>query len=206
MRFHAARGAMSVGESQGGLPPDSVVESESAILADSQRLIERWHDPARHAMQRIVVAPCSPFSVSRRADARRGAAGARARRVAAHPPGRERQRHRLHAREFGCTPAEYAEALGWSAPTSGTRTASSSDAAGIALFAKTGTGVAHRPARTCAWRPAWRRSGDARRRRAGLDRGRRLGQQRQRPPSRRGPARAAAAARRPWAGEGSFGP
>ena len=65
MRFHAARGAMSVGASKGGLPPDSVVEDEAAILADTQRLIARWHDPKRHAMQRIVVAPCSPFSVSR---------------------------------------------------------------------------------------------------------------------------------------------
>ncbi|MCX4197847.1 amidohydrolase family protein, partial [Methylobacterium organophilum] len=65
MRFHAARGAMSVGESAGGLPPDSVVEDEAAILADTRRLIERWHDPERFAMRRIVVAPCSPFSVSR---------------------------------------------------------------------------------------------------------------------------------------------
>ena len=65
MRFHASRGSMSVGQSQGGLPPDRVVEREADILADTQRVIERWHDPARHAMQRIVVAPCSPFSVSR---------------------------------------------------------------------------------------------------------------------------------------------
>ena len=65
MRFHAARRSMSVGASAGGLPPDSLVEDEAAILNDTQRLIERWHDPARHAMQRIVVAPCSPFSVSR---------------------------------------------------------------------------------------------------------------------------------------------
>ena len=59
LRFHAARGSMSVGQSQGGLPPDSVVERESDILRDTQRVIERWHDPARYAMQRIVVAPCS---------------------------------------------------------------------------------------------------------------------------------------------------
>jgi len=56
---------MSVGESQGGLPPDNVVEDEARILSDTQRLIETFHDPARFAMQRIVVAPCSPFSVSR---------------------------------------------------------------------------------------------------------------------------------------------
>ncbi|MFN4293789.1 MAG: amidohydrolase family protein, partial [Thermoflexales bacterium] len=65
MRFHASRGAMSVGESKGGLPPDSLVEDEDDILKDTQRLIEAYHDPARYAMLRIVVAPCSPFSVSR---------------------------------------------------------------------------------------------------------------------------------------------
>lgn len=65
MRFHAARGSMSVGESAGGLPPDALVEDEAAILWDTRRLIETWHDSSRHAMRRIVVAPCSPFSVSR---------------------------------------------------------------------------------------------------------------------------------------------
>jgi len=65
MRFHACRGSMSVGESQGGLPPDHLVEAEDFILKDTQRLIERWHNPERHAMLRIAVAPCSPFSVSR---------------------------------------------------------------------------------------------------------------------------------------------
>src|SRR6266550_5775952 len=63
-RFHAARGSMSVGESQGGLPPDSVVEDEGEILRDSQRAIEQYHDASRYAMLRIVLAPCSPFSVS----------------------------------------------------------------------------------------------------------------------------------------------
>ena len=55
---------MSVGESQGGLPPDRVVEDEEAILRDSRRLIEQYHDAGRYAMLRIVLAPCSPFSVS----------------------------------------------------------------------------------------------------------------------------------------------
>jgi cytosine/adenosine deaminase-related metal-dependent hydrolase len=64
MRFHAARGSMSVGEAQGGLPPDSVVEDEEAILRDSQRVIESYHNAERYAMLRIVLAPCSPFSVS----------------------------------------------------------------------------------------------------------------------------------------------
>ncbi|MDQ3657249.1 MAG: 8-oxoguanine deaminase [Chloroflexota bacterium] len=64
VRFHASRGSMSVGESKGGLPPDSVVEDEGAILSDSRRVIEQYHDPKPGAMIRIVLAPCSPFSVS----------------------------------------------------------------------------------------------------------------------------------------------
>ena len=64
LRFHAARGAMSRGKSKGGLPPDSCVEDEDAILRDSERLISQYHDASRHAMTRIVLAPCSPFSVT----------------------------------------------------------------------------------------------------------------------------------------------
>jgi cytosine/adenosine deaminase-related metal-dependent hydrolase len=78
-RFHASRGSMSIGQSNGGLPPDSVVETEDAILADCERVIAAYHDPARYAMTRIVLAPCSPFSVSAtlmRAQARRAFAHA----------------------------------------------------------------------------------------------------------------------------------
>ncbi|MEM6426022.1 MAG: amidohydrolase family protein, partial [Cyanobacteria bacterium P01_D01_bin.128] len=64
LRFHASRGSMSVGQSQGGLPPDTLVEPEDFILKDSQRLIEQYHDAGRYAMLRITLAPCSPFSVS----------------------------------------------------------------------------------------------------------------------------------------------
>jgi 8-oxoguanine deaminase len=64
LRFHASRGSMSLGESAGGLPPDHLTESESQILADSQRLIETFHNPNPGAMQRVVLAPCSPFSVT----------------------------------------------------------------------------------------------------------------------------------------------
>ncbi len=63
-RFHACRGSMSVGESQGGLPPDSLVEQEPSILADTRRVVESYYDASRYAMLRIAVAPCSPFSVS----------------------------------------------------------------------------------------------------------------------------------------------
>jgi 8-oxoguanine deaminase len=64
VRFHASRGSMSLGESQGGLPPDDVVEDEAHILRDSQRLIEQYHDPKPGSMLQIVLAPCSPFSVT----------------------------------------------------------------------------------------------------------------------------------------------
>lgn len=64
MRFHATRGSMSLGRSQGGLPPDHVVQSEADILRDCQRVIEQYHDPQPGALLRIALAPCSPFSVT----------------------------------------------------------------------------------------------------------------------------------------------
>ena len=145
MRFHAARGSMSVGESSGGLPPDSVVEREEAILNDSQRVIERWHDASRFAMQRIVVAPCSPFSVSREL-MRDAAALAREHQVHLHTHLAENDFDIAYTREkFGCTPAEYAEQLGWVGADVWHAHCVKLDAAGIALFAHTGTGVAHCP-------------------------------------------------------------
>ncbi|MEO8125344.1 MAG: 8-oxoguanine deaminase [Burkholderiales bacterium] len=149
MRFHAARGAMSVGRSQGGLPPDSVVESEPAILRETQRLIERWHDPGRHSMLRIVVAPCSPFSVSREL-MRDAALLARSfgpgHRVSLHTHLAENDNDIAYTREkFGCTPAEYAEQLGWVGSDVWHAHCVKLDAAGIELFARTGTGVAHCP-------------------------------------------------------------
>jgi cytosine/adenosine deaminase-related metal-dependent hydrolase len=145
MRFHAARGAMSVGESKGGLPPDRVVEDEAAILADTQRLIERWHDPRRFAMQRIVVAPCSPFSVSREL-MRESALLARQYGVSLHTHLAENDNDIAYTREkFRCTPAEYVEQLGWVGPDVWCAHCVKLDAHGIALFARTGTGVAHCP-------------------------------------------------------------
>ncbi|NTV10023.1 MAG: 8-oxoguanine deaminase, partial [Zoogloea sp.] len=145
MRFHACRGSMSVGESQGGLPPDRLVEGEDAILADTRRLIETWHDPARHAMLRVAVAPCSPFSVSR--DLMREAAVlARSYGVSLHTHLAENDNDVAYSRErFGMTPAEYAESLGWVGPDVWHAHCVKLDAAGIELFARTGTGVAHCP-------------------------------------------------------------
>jgi cytosine/adenosine deaminase-related metal-dependent hydrolase len=149
LRFHAARGSMSVGVSQGGLPPDSVVEDEAAILKDTQRLIETFHDPARHAMQRIVVAPCSPFSVSRglmRDAALLARSYGSAHRVSLHTHLAENDHDIAYTREkFGCTPAEYAEQLEWLGPDVWHAHCVKLDTAGIALFASTGTGVAHCP-------------------------------------------------------------
>ena len=146
MRFHAARGAMSVGQSQGGLPPDSVVEGEAAILKDSQRLIERWHDPARHSMLRIVVAPCSPFSVSRELMRDAALLARQYPGVSLHTHLAENDNDIAYTREkFGCTPAEYAEALGWVGPDVWHAHCVKLDAAGIELFGRTGTGVAHCP-------------------------------------------------------------
>ena len=145
MRFHAARGSMSVGRSQGGLPPDSVVESEPAILKETQRLIERWHDPARHAMRRIVVAPCSPFSVSREL-MRDSALLAREYGVSLHTHLAENDNDIAYTREkFNCTPAEYAEQLGWTGHDAWHAHCVKLDDEGIYLFARTGTGVAHCP-------------------------------------------------------------
>ena len=145
MRFHACRGSMSVGRSAGGLPPDHLVEDEDAILADSRRLIETWHDPARHAMLRIAVAPCSPFSVSRDL-MRESAVLARSYGVSMHTHLAENDNDVAYSRErFGMTPAEYAESLGWVGHDVWHAHCVKLDAAGIALFARTGTGVAHCP-------------------------------------------------------------
>jgi cytosine/adenosine deaminase-related metal-dependent hydrolase len=145
LRFHAARGAMSVGRSQGGLPPDELVEDEDAILNDTLRLIERYHHRERYAMQRIVVAPCSPFSVSRGL-MRDAALLAREHRVHLHTHLAENDSDIAYTREqFGCTPAQYAEQLGWLGPDVWHAHCVKLDAAGIELFARTGTGVAHCP-------------------------------------------------------------
>ncbi|AXW14669.1 8-oxoguanine deaminase [Ralstonia solanacearum] len=145
MRFHAARGSMSVGRSQGGLPPDRVVEGEPAILRETQRLIETWHDADRHAMLRIVVAPCSPFSVSRDL-MRESARLARSYGVSMHTHLAENDSDIAYSRErFGMTPAEYAEDLGWVGHDVWHAHCVKLDAHGIELFARTGTGVAHCP-------------------------------------------------------------
>jgi len=145
MRFHAARGAMSVGQSKGGLPPDRVVEEEGAILMDTQRLIETYHDAGRYAMQRIVVAPCSPFSVSQ--DLMKEAAKlARSYGVSLHTHLAENANDIAYSREkFNMTPAQYAEDCGWVGHDVWHAHCVQLDDDGIYMFARTGTGVAHCP-------------------------------------------------------------
>ncbi len=146
MRFHASRGSMSVGESNGGLPPDSLVENERHILRDSQRLIETYHDNQRYAMTRITLAPCSPFSVS--ADLmRESAALARSYPgVRLHTHLAENQLDVRYTREhFGLTPGGYARHLGWTGSDVWHAHCVHLDDAGIRTFAESGTGVVHCP-------------------------------------------------------------
>lgn len=145
MRFVATRGSMSVGASQGGLPPDRVVEKEDFILKDTQRLIERYHDAAHGAMVNVAVAPCSPFSVSREL-MRESANLARHYGVRLHTHLAENDHDIAYSREkFNCTPAEYAQDLGWLGPDVWHAHCVKLDAPGIGLFAATRTGVAHCP-------------------------------------------------------------
>ena len=145
VRFHGTRGSMSIGESKGGLPPDNLCEDEAAILADSQRVVEAFHNPARHAMQRVALAPCSPFSVSM--DLMRETADmARALGVGLHTHLAENVEDIDYSlAHFGMRPGDYAEAVGWTGDDVWHAHCVQLDAAEIDLFARTGTGVAHCP-------------------------------------------------------------
>ena len=145
MRFVATRGSMSLGQSQGGLPPDSVVEGEAHILKDTQRLIERYHDASHGAMTQVAVAPCSPFSVSAQL-MKDSAALARQFGVRMHTHLAENDHDVAYSLEkFGCTPAQYAQDLGWLGEDVWHAHCVKLDEHGIGLFAATRTGVAHCP-------------------------------------------------------------
>src|SRR5216683_2117802 len=144
MRFHASRGAMSLGESKGGLPPDSVVENEDEILKDTQRLIQTYHDSRRGAMLRIVVAPCSPFSVTPEL-MQQSAALARAYGVTLHTHVAEtRDEERFCLEKFGHRPVQYMETLRWVGPDVWYAHAVHVNKAEMTLMSRTGCGVAHR--------------------------------------------------------------
>jgi len=149
LRFHPTRGAMSIGESDGGLPPDALVEKEAAILEDCIRVIDAFHDPSPGAMCRVGIAPCSPFSVSR--DLMRDAAVlARDKGVMLHTHLAENDEDVAFSLEtFGCRPGQYAQDLGWVGPDVWHAHCVKLDPSEIALFAETNTGVAHCPCSNC---------------------------------------------------------
>jgi 8-oxoguanine deaminase len=145
MRFHAARGAMSMGESKGGLPPDTMVEGEENILIDMRRVIEQFHDAKRHSMLRIVIAPCSPFTVSQNL-MRESAALARSYGVRLHTHLAETALDVAYSLEkFGTLPGDYARDVGWVGEDVWHAHCVCLNEREISLFAKTGTGVAHCP-------------------------------------------------------------
>ncbi len=145
VRFHASRGSMSLGESQGGLPPDRVVEREPAILRDCVRVIEQFHDPKPGSMLRVVVAPCSPFSVSAGL-MRESVDLARSHGVQLHTHLAETLDEELFCQQqFGRRPVAYAEELGWSGPDVWFAHMVHVNAHEIPLLAQTGCGMAHCP-------------------------------------------------------------
>ncbi|MER8729822.1 8-oxoguanine deaminase [Mesorhizobium sp. M1227] len=146
LRFHAARGAMSRGESQGGLPPDRCVEKEEDILKDAERLIGGYHDASRHSMSRIILAPCSPFSVT--PELMRDAASlARSHKgVNLHSHLAEELFEEKYCLEiYGKRPVEFAESVGWLGDDVWFAHSIFMTSDQIDRFAETGTGVAHCP-------------------------------------------------------------
>jgi cytosine/adenosine deaminase-related metal-dependent hydrolase len=149
IRFHPTRGAMSLGESAGGLPPDSLVEAEPAILADMVRVVDAFHDPSPQAMVRVGLAPCSPFSVSTGL-MRDAALLARDKGVMLHTHLAENDEDIAYSlAQFGCRPGQYAEDLGWTGDHVWHAHCVKLDGAEIDLFARSGTGVAHCPCSNC---------------------------------------------------------
>ncbi len=145
VRLHAMRGAMSIGEGDGGLPPDSLVEKEPLILDDCIRVIQDHHDPKPGAMIRVGVAPCSPFSVSREL-MRNAALLARDHGVMMHTHLAENDDDISYSLEkFGCRPGQYAEDLGWTGDDVWHAHCVKLNEGEIDLFARSQTGVAHCP-------------------------------------------------------------
>jgi cytosine/adenosine deaminase-related metal-dependent hydrolase len=149
LRFHPTRGSMSIGQSDGGLPPDALVEKESAILEDCIRVVDAFHDPDEGAMVRVGLAPCSPFSVSRDL-MRETALLARDKGVMLHTHLAENDEDIAYSLEkFGCRPGQYAEDLGWTGADVWHAHCVKLDTAEIDLFAASKTGVAHCPCSNC---------------------------------------------------------
>jgi len=145
LRLHASRGSMSLGESQGGTPPDNIVEDEDDILSDTQRVIEVYHDPRPGAMTQIVVAPCSPFSVTPEL-MRKAAAMARSYGVQMHTHLAETlDEEHFCLEKFGHRPLSYAEELGWAGDDVWFAHAVHINPTEVGRMASNGIGVAHCP-------------------------------------------------------------
>lgn len=145
LRFHPSRGSMDLGRSNGGLPPDDVVERLDVVLSATEEAISRWHDPAPGAMLRIAVAPCSPFSVTGEL-MKQSAELARSRGVRLHTHLAETVDEDDYCRErFGCSPLDYVESLGWTGEDVWFAHAVHLDDIAVKRLADTGTGVAHCP-------------------------------------------------------------
>ncbi|MGH3507039.1 MAG: 8-oxoguanine deaminase, partial [Nocardioidaceae bacterium] len=145
LRFLPTRGSMDLGQSQGGLPPDLVVEDIDTILAATTDAIDRHHDPGPDSMLRIGVSPCSPFSVTGEL-MKQAAALAREKGVRLHTHLAETDDEDVFCREhFGCSPVEYVESLGWLGHDVWMAHSVHLDDHGVERYAATGTGVAHCP-------------------------------------------------------------
>jgi cytosine/adenosine deaminase-related metal-dependent hydrolase len=145
LRFHPCRGSMDLGRSDGGLPPDEIVEDRDAILAAGEDAIARFHDPSPGAMVRVALAPCSPFSVSRELMAE-AAELARRRGVRLHTHLAETLDEEVFCRErFGVRPVEYLQELGWLGDDVWLAHCVHLSAQEVDRFGETGTGVAHCP-------------------------------------------------------------
>ncbi len=145
MRFHASRGSMDLSQKDGGLPPDSVVQTIDAIMADSERLVRVWHDPERFSMRQVALAPCSPFSVS--GDLmRESAVLARSLGVRLHTHVAEtRDEEQFTVEKFGMRPLAYMQSLGWTGPDVWYAHGIHFNDGELRVLAETGTGVAHCP-------------------------------------------------------------
>jgi cytosine/adenosine deaminase-related metal-dependent hydrolase len=145
LRLQASRGSMSLGQSQGGLPPDSVVDSEEAILKDSQRLIQRYHEAKPGAMVQIVLAPCSPFSVTGEL-MRQSAALARQYGIHLHTHLAETQDEEAFClQKFGYRPVAYMQHVDWVGEDVWFAHSVHVNREEISVYARTGCGVAHCP-------------------------------------------------------------
>lgn len=145
LRLHASRGSMSLGESKGGLPPDSVVDSEEHILADSERLILKYHDPKPGSMVQIVLAPCSPFSVTGEL-MKQSAALARQYGVHLHTHLAETQDEEVFClQKFGYRPVGYMQSVDWVGEDVWFAHSVHVNEEEIGVYAREGCGVAHCP-------------------------------------------------------------